>query len=727
MDALLDETTSLVDLVGPDTDSFDQRSAKYFLETLAYPEMYERSNQILYAFEDTFKWLFEPKDDPSPWSDFPTWLRDDGEEGTYWISAKPGSGKSTLIKYIDTTQSTRMHLRHWAKGRHVACASFYFWSAGSKMHNSWEGLFRSLLYRILKSKPDMIARYCPRRAQVHQLFGSYNLPWTTEELNKTLCSVLAEEETTFFFLVDGLDESCEDHEKLAMYLRGLAEQKNVKICLSSRQWPAFEDAFGSCPNLQLHELTGEDIRHFAKSQLGSSRGFQEREMGDKDFANFLIEEITHKSQGVFLWVKFVVHAILNDLRAGKRKEVLKERLEKLPVDLEDLFQKLLDMIEDDDKEEAYQIFQLVKAVRNPITLLMLSFAHEDGHSKDGQSNYLLELPCKQLSCKERMSRCEIMRRGLLAHCKGLLEVVPSPTQPPANSDHECIIDNDFDPPHPARTIPDAEVCKVDQLAGCIVQYMHRTVKEFLAKPDIWSSFKGVTASKPFSAHSALSRASLIRLKTADIATITNRWYWDVVCDTLHYAARSEAMGNAALVAELDELDRVADIIARTPWPKEPGGNLIQRHMGTPHPHQRVPRKVQAHEESQMHWSAAQTRESRHSFLCLAVQFGLLSYVEEKLISGSPVEQDPYSLSLLDCAIRDPEALSALPRVPSVGFDQRLSMMKMLFEHHDDPNRVDGYKRGPWIYLAKEIKKVHSVAWKPKRVKKHSRVFLAQPS
>lgn len=48
---LLDKTNALLDSF--DGSAFDRHAAKHFLETLTYPEMYDRGNQVSYAFEET--------------------------------------------------------------------------------------------------------------------------------------------------------------------------------------------------------------------------------------------------------------------------------------------------------------------------------------------------------------------------------------------------------------------------------------------------------------------------------------------------------------------------------------------------------------------------------------------------------------------------------------------------------------------------------------------------
>lgn len=56
-------------------------------------ETSDRLNSIKNAYGTTFQWIWT-----EPSLDFTEWLRDNPKG--YWISGKPGSGKSILMKYI---------------------------------------------------------------------------------------------------------------------------------------------------------------------------------------------------------------------------------------------------------------------------------------------------------------------------------------------------------------------------------------------------------------------------------------------------------------------------------------------------------------------------------------------------------------------------------------------------------------------------------------------------
>ncbi len=72
-----------------------------YLGSLWYPEIKHREETIKEAHARTFRWIFEPDVSDKAvrrWHSFVEWLA--SGQGTYWISGKAGSGKSTLMNCI---------------------------------------------------------------------------------------------------------------------------------------------------------------------------------------------------------------------------------------------------------------------------------------------------------------------------------------------------------------------------------------------------------------------------------------------------------------------------------------------------------------------------------------------------------------------------------------------------------------------------------------------------
>jgi len=134
--------------------------------SLKFPCMNARRNQIVNPHSNTFNWIFDPPntdgggDDGDGYDDdddddvafnlrvsqiaarFCAWLSTP-EQPLFWISGKPGSGKSTLIKMISRDPRTAEQLT--TSGSSIILSRF-IWSAGHPMEAKIKGLLCSLLH-----------------------------------------------------------------------------------------------------------------------------------------------------------------------------------------------------------------------------------------------------------------------------------------------------------------------------------------------------------------------------------------------------------------------------------------------------------------------------------------------------------------------------------------------------------------------------------------------------
>ena len=141
------------------------------------------------------------------------------------------------MKYICNHTITLDTLRHWAGLEKLFVASFFFWNSGFSMRKSQVGLLQSLLYQVLRACPALIPDVCSPRLPKE--------PWTRRQLFETLEKISKQTvlPAKFCFFVDGLDEYDGDDEDTIALLQELTSSPSVKICISSRPWNAFPDAF----------------------------------------------------------------------------------------------------------------------------------------------------------------------------------------------------------------------------------------------------------------------------------------------------------------------------------------------------------------------------------------------------------------------------------------------------------------------------------------------------
>ena len=386
------------------------------LHRLQYTDMTDRHNRIARAHAETFQWIFDDvAEDIRPWDSFSEWLRTG--QGLYWITGKAGSGKSTLMKYLYHHPKTPKLLQASSPNLQLVTPGFFFWNSGAQLQMSQLGLLRTLMFEALQRCPDLAPIIFPERWHTYTLFGGNNRPWTKAELLQAFHFLIHQDGVTIklCFFVDGLDEFKGDPCDLIRLFHEAVSRSHAKFCVASRPWPVFQDAFQRCPSLMLQDLTLPDIRNYVSAELCQNDRFEGLMRRDSHHGLELVHEISAKAAGVFLWVTLVVRSLLEGLTNADRISDLRKRLEALPPDLEELYEKLLDSLDPFYFEHASQFFQMVRANRTPLTLLEMSFADEE------DPKFAFRMECKPLSNEEVTWRHEEMNRRINSRTKGLLE------------------------------------------------------------------------------------------------------------------------------------------------------------------------------------------------------------------------------------------------------------------------------------------------------------------
>lgn len=282
------------------------------------------------------------------------WLRDGS--GLFHISGKPGSGKSTLMKYLVRHPEVKQLLEEWAKPKRLALGKFFFWKPGHGQ-NTLEALIRGLIHSMIHFDASLVHSafpYCSR-ASFEQLSLQSKIEMTKEDVWEAFKTLIRDGNSSkmlnFCFFIDGLDELDEEmdttHSEIVKILQQWAGASNgfVKICVSSRHFPVFEN-MAVDHRVRLQDLTKSDIIDFVRNTLGSNQEFRsEMTVNDEDCRN-LINSIVDEADGVFLWVSLVVKSVERGLSNADSIAVLRERVKGTPKKLEELFKSLLESIED---------------------------------------------------------------------------------------------------------------------------------------------------------------------------------------------------------------------------------------------------------------------------------------------------------------------------------------------------------------------------------------------
>jgi hypothetical protein len=124
--------------------------AAVILDSLRVPNLDLRMQEIETRADHTFDWVYD-----KPSVALPKWLQ--RGQDIFWISGKPGSGKSTLMKFIQNDSRTSELLHRWKSSARQISASFFFHYRGSVMQKSFEGLLRGVISQILLAEPSLLA------------------------------------------------------------------------------------------------------------------------------------------------------------------------------------------------------------------------------------------------------------------------------------------------------------------------------------------------------------------------------------------------------------------------------------------------------------------------------------------------------------------------------------------------------------------------------------------
>lgn len=299
------------------------------------------------------------------------WLETKTSE-PFIVTGKPGSGKSTFMKFVASHEQTRLALTGWAGDKKLLVANFYFWSSGSPLQRSQEGLLRCLLYQILSQAPEMIPIAVPRRWQAAGDTSRTTEPWTRKEISDAFSGIFNGNplDVNICFFIDGLDEyggsdltSGESDLELVAQLKKVASSPHIKLCLSSRPRNVFQNHLVSdeSRHITLQNHTSKDIENFVQLRIESVRQLINIDPSDLKELQSMIAE---RSSGVFLWVVLVVRELLDGLEPSFSMPEMEERLSSLPESLDGFFQRILDKVHRQYRRFTARV--LLASMRRPV-------------------------------------------------------------------------------------------------------------------------------------------------------------------------------------------------------------------------------------------------------------------------------------------------------------------------------------------------------------------------
>ncbi|KAH7116583.1 hypothetical protein B0J13DRAFT_459072, partial [Dactylonectria estremocensis] len=480
------------------------------LQSLSFPEMEKRFNDIDCAAEGTCNWLLRHE----KYRDWATCDR-----GLLWIKGKPGSGKSTLLRYAVGDAIIASSI-----GDRVLVLSFFFHGRGAELQRTPLGFFRLLLHQLLRhvpdALPDLVAAFQERCKNMGEPGKKWQ--WHLREMQGFFKSSLPKvlENRSIRLFVDALDECGEENAiNLVEEFKSLLQElpftdSQIHICFTCRHYPILDldSGFEIC----LEHENREDISTYVKAKFSTSTA--------SAIPATIRETITGHASGVFMWARLVTKRVFDLERRGMGWKAIEAEINAIPPDLNKLYSRAVQSMH--ERSASLKLIQWICFATRPLSLDELRWAM----FVDADCPHQLLQECQ--STQDFTSDNDKMKRRIQTLSCGLAEIVLS-------SDKET------------------------------VQFIHQSVKDFFVEKGLFTLDSSLTSTDLVVgvAHYRLSRACIRYLAMEEIGQSTFRFSDDLVSEfpLLHYATTSWVshvkQGEERKVSQDDLLDYFA-------WPSE---------------------------------------------------------------------------------------------------------------------------------------------------------------
>ncbi|KAA6412809.1 MAG: hypothetical protein FRX48_03801 [Lasallia pustulata] len=297
-----------------DLDSEQHRILNGFLGVTDAPED-DLMNVDALRMKGSCEWLLRK-------ANFHRW-RDSSSRQMYWISAKPAAGKSVLSGYVVK------HLKDLDRD-----CNFYFFAYGHKVKSTITSFLRTMAWQMAVMHPEaleVILKVCEKDDQVCK--ADYRTIWRKLFLEGLLKLKLDRPQ---YWVIDALDECKADAELVSLLLKAI-EVFPVHIFVTSRnRFESHRQIVHSTPEVVSEEILVKDSRSDILLYLNAN--MNDLPSVSEEAHQNMVDQILEKSAGCFLWVSL----ILQELRQVHTSAEIRQVLEEVPSDMDELYSRILD-------------------------------------------------------------------------------------------------------------------------------------------------------------------------------------------------------------------------------------------------------------------------------------------------------------------------------------------------------------------------------------------------
>jgi hypothetical protein len=406
--------------------------------------------------------------------EYSDWQKDGG---LLWVKGKPGSGKSTLMRFAfdKRTKSSDDHEQYTDKSKRnedgqdkntdnqkrssngknsdemnlevkdSVTLSFFFYGRGSSLQKTMLGFYRTVLFQLLEelSNPegklkalsnleDSFKHRCDTRGPPGKSWQ-----WETSQLAQDFQSALDEvlKDHLVYLYVDALDECGEDDaRRLAETFEKMIQKSPIKRLEEKTDkstgevtWEPVGRRLHICcscrnPPFLIGAMVKDTFQICVERHNGHGIDLYVWAQLDRFRNTQIPETIIDRSDGVFMWAYLVVERVKTIYSRGFSKNEIEDSIDKIPRDLEklyeDIFQNML------GNEDSLRLICWICYAKGPLTLEELRWAmFLDGNPtikswEDCQRARYYPCDCVSLN----KCTCEVMERRVQSLGHGLVGI-----------------------------------------------------------------------------------------------------------------------------------------------------------------------------------------------------------------------------------------------------------------------------------------------------------------
>ncbi|KAI8949375.1 hypothetical protein F4801DRAFT_553398 [Xylaria longipes] len=260
---------------------------------------------------------------------------------TYWLDATdnshrilcltglPGTGKSTLAaKTVDYIQKALME----------RSCQYHFFVESQPTKRTSAHCLRAIAFQLAMNYPA----FADRIIQLHRDSGFTASSQKFQAIWETIFEKIIfkfDFGCTLHWVIDAVDEA-DTPRQLVTHLTQMEPWGSIKVLFLTRPKKDVTSLIISRLSASYIESvsienTFNDIRHYVRSLV------QEILPDDEPTQENVIEQITTKAQGSFLWTKLALESLRNNWHTA---EDIKSALNKVPEDMQSLYQRMIDSV-----------------------------------------------------------------------------------------------------------------------------------------------------------------------------------------------------------------------------------------------------------------------------------------------------------------------------------------------------------------------------------------------